>query len=260
MGATIIKRVVDESPDIKTLYFPRVEGAVAGQYVMVWVPGVDEVPMSLSRIIGESAVTVRSVGDATRSILALREGDRFGVRGPFGRGYTIEGMRPLLVGGGTGVASLATLAEAMVSESVKPTFLQGARSREQIIFRERLSSLLGEDFVVSTDDGSEGYHGYASNYAHDLLKTGEFDRVYVCGPEIMTAKIYESASRRGIPMQTSLERLCKCAVGLCGACAIGPYRVCKDGPVFGEAELRLLKGEIGGKRMDASGRWVQVDL
>ncbi len=259
MGATRITRVKVDAPDIKTLYFPSIEAAQPGQYVMVWVPGVDEVPMSLSKIIGESAVTVRSVGDATRAISSLEEGDRFGIRGPFGRAYTIEGRRPLLIGGGTGVASLAPLAEAMVSAGIRPTFLQGARSREQLIFRDRLGSLLGNDFVVSTDDGSEGYHGYASNYADDLMRNKEYDRVYVCGPEIMTAKIYESADKLGVPMQTSLERLCKCAIGLCGACAIGPYRVCKDGPVFGEAELKRIKGELGGKRMDASGRWVRVD-
>jgi dihydroorotate dehydrogenase electron transfer subunit len=65
--------------------------------------------------------------------------------------------------------------------------------------------------------------------------------------------------RLGIPVQTSLERLCKCAVGLCGSCAIGPYRVCRDGPIFDSAKLREVASDFGKRRMDASGHMIRVD-
>ena len=91
------------------------------------------------------------------------------------------------------------------------------------------------------------------------MSRSKFDQVYVCGPEIMAAKIWSDADRLGIPVQANLERLCKCAVGLCGSCAIGPYRVCSDGPVFDTAKLREVVADFGKRRMDASGHLISVD-
>jgi dihydroorotate dehydrogenase electron transfer subunit len=232
MTAVKIERAERETPDIYSLYFPALDDARPGQYVMVWLPGVDEVPMSLSTIGKASSITVRVVGEATRSLSELKAGDRIGVRGPFGNGYTAMGRNPIIVGGGTGIASLAPLAEEIASKGVKPTFIIGARSKDQLLFKDRLSHLLGVNLIVSTDDGSEGYNGYASNLAAKMMSRGRFDQVYICGPEIMVVKTWTDADKLGIPTQAGLERLCKCAVGLCGSCAIGPYRVCRDGPVF----------------------------
>lgn len=259
MKVVKIGRVVQETPDVTTLYFFGVAGAKPGQYLMVWLPGVDEVPMSLSTIGEPSSITVRVVGDATRALSKLREGSKIGIRGPFGNGYAVKGMHPLLVGGGSGIASLTPLAEALVSTGAKPTFLIGARSKDQLLFKTRLSKLLWEGLIVSTDDGSEGFHGYASNYAVELLAKNKYDQVYICGPELMAAKIWAEADRLSLPVEASLERLCKCAVGLCGSCAIGPYRVCKDGPIFDEGKLREVSADFGKRRMDASGRMVKVD-
>lgn len=254
-----VERVVQETADITTLYFSGVTGAKPGQYLMVWLPGVDEIPMSLSTIGEMSSITVRVVGDATRALSKLKAGDKIGVRGPFGNGYAAMGNRPLLIGGGSGIASLTPLAEQLVSMGAKPTFLIGARSRDQLLFKARLVKLLGEGLAVSTDDGSEGYHGYASNYAGELMAKNRYDHVYICGPEIMAVKVWADADKLGIPAQASLERLCKCAVGLCGSCAIGPYRVCKDGPIFDSARLREVASDFGRRRMDASGRMIRVD-
>jgi len=254
-----IERVEKETPDIYTLYFPTVSSARPGQYIMVWLPGVDEIPMSLSTVGKASSITVRVVGEATRTLSELKAGDKIGVRGPFGNGYAAMGRNPILVGGGTGIASLTPLAEEMASKGVKPTFIIGSSCSDQLLFRGRLSQLLGFNLVVSTDDGSEGYHGYASSLAAEILSRGSFDQVYICGPEIMAIKTWEVAERLGIPTQVSLERLCKCAVGLCGSCAIGPYRVCRDGPVFNSAQLREVAADFGKRRMDASGRMIKVD-
>jgi dihydroorotate dehydrogenase electron transfer subunit len=258
MKVVRIERVVQETPDITTLYFPDVGEARPGQYLMVWLPGVDEIPMSLSTIGDPSSISVRVVGDATRALSKLSKGDRIGIRGPFGNGYTVKGRHPFLVGGGSGIASLAPLAEELAAKGAEPTFLIGARSKDQLPFKERLSKL-GLRLVVSTDDGSEGFHGYASNYAGELMAKGGFDQVYICGPELMAAKIWADADRLGLPVEASLERLCKCAVGLCGSCAIGPYRVCSDGPVFDSAKLRGVAADFGKRRMDASGRMIRVD-
>ena len=254
-----VEKVERETIDISSIYFASFAEARPGQYMMVWIPGVDEVPMSLSTIGKSSSITVRVVGDATRVISQLKAGDKVGLRGPFGNGYIMKGKYPLLIGGGTGIASLTPLAEEMISKMIKPTFLIGARSKDQLLFKDRLTRLLGSNLSISTDDGSEGFHGYASNYAVELMASGKFDHVYICGPELMAEKIWVEADRLDLPVQASLERLCKCAVGLCGSCAIGPYRVCSDGPIFDSAKLREVATDLGKKKMDASGRMIRID-
>ena len=260
--ARSLVRVERETDDMRTLYFrdELCSQASPGQYVMVWAPGVDEVPMSLSTIGRDevSSVTVRSIGEATRALCGLRAGDRIGVRGPFGNGFTIVGTSPLIVGGGTGAASLVPLAEAMLGRGVKPTFVLGARDVDRLLFRRRLERQLGERLVSATDDGSCGFRGLASECASRRMEEKCFDIVYMCGPELMMASIFAAVEERGIPVQASLERYIKCAVGLCGSCAIGPYRVCKDGPVFSSEQLRALREEFGRRRMDPSGRMVEV--
>ena len=261
--ARSLVRVERETDDMRTLCFrdELCSQASPGQYVMVWAPGVDEVPMSLSTIgrDGLSSVTVRSVGEATRALCGLRAGDRIGVRGPFGKGFTIVGTSPLIVGGGAGAASLVPLAEAMLGRGLKPTFVLGARNVDRLLFRRRLERQLGDRLVSATDDGSCGFRGLASECASRMMEEKCFDIVYMCGPELMMASIFAAAEERGIPVQASLERYIKCAVGLCGSCAIGPYRVCKDGPVFSSEQLRALREEFGRRRMDPSGRMIEVD-
>ncbi|MCW3991802.1 MAG: dihydroorotate dehydrogenase electron transfer subunit [Candidatus Bathyarchaeota archaeon] len=256
-------RVERETDEVWTLYFRDgpCSQASPGQYVMAWAPGVDEVPMSLSAISrdGMSSVTVRSVGDATRALCGSRAGDRIGVRGPFGRGFSILGASPLVVGGGTGAASLVTLVEAMIGGGVEPTFVLGARNVGRLLFKKRLERLLGDRLIPATDDGSCGFRGFASECALRMMEEERFDGVYMCGPELMMASIFNAAEERDIPAQASLERYIKCAVGLCGSCGIGPYRVCKDGPVFTSEQLRAVREELGRRRMDPSGRMVEVD-
>jgi len=261
-----IRRIIEveeTTAEVRTLHFrdDLCSRAAPGQYVMVWVPGVDEVPMSLSAIgrDGASAVTVRPVGEATNALCGLKAGDRVGVRGPFGNGFSIAGDRVLLVAGGTGAAALTPLVEAMLDQGVEPTFVSGARSAGKLVFRDRLEGLLGDRLILATDDGSCGFRGFASECAVGLMEERRFDAVYTCGPELMMAAVFDAAEERGIPVQASLERYIKCAVGLCGSCAIGPYRVCRDGPVFNSEQLRAVRDEFGRRRMDPSGRAVEVD-
>jgi dihydroorotate dehydrogenase electron transfer subunit len=259
---TPVLEVAVESRDVKTIYFrdDLCSEARPGQFLMVWTPGVDENPMSLSTIRRDRvSVTVRLIGDGTRALHGLRAGDRVGVRGPFGNGFEISGSRPLLVGGGTGVAALKPLLEEMLDRGLEPTFILGARSLGDLLFRRHLEGLLGRRLLITTDDGSLGYRGFASDLAIRLMEEGDFDGVYACGPEPMIRRVFEEAERRGIPIQASLERYIKCAVGLCGSCAIGPYRVCRDGPVFNSQQLRLVVEELGRARMDPSGMMTPLE-
>jgi dihydroorotate dehydrogenase electron transfer subunit len=258
-----ITRVVEEAGGMKTLQFIDSDSSMAdpGQYVMVWIPGLKEVPMSLSAIDEEGicSITVRPVGEATERLCILENGDRIGIRGPFGNGYKVEGDKPLLIAGGTGAASLTPLAYKLVNLGLEPSMVLGARSSDQLLFKEKLEKLLNGRLYISTDDGSEGYHGYASNYSSELLDKDSYNILYTCGPELMIASIYKEAEKRNLQIQASLERYIKCAVGVCGACAIGPFRVCKDGPVFQMEQLRLVANELGRIKMDPSGRVVRVD-
>ncbi len=259
---TTITRVEEESRDVKTIYLSDrlCSEAKPGQFLMIWAPGVDEVPMSLSTISRERiSVTVRAVGEGTRALHKMRVGDRIGIRGPFGNGFTISGSRPLLVGGGTGVAALKPLLEAMIADGLEPTFILGARSADELLFRNPLERLLGRRLLLTTDDGSLGFKGYASDLAMRLMVEEDFDSVYVCGPEPMICKVFEEAERRGLPIQASLERYIKCAVGLCGSCALGPFRVCRDGPVFNSQQLRLVGDELGRAKMDPSGIMIPIE-
>jgi len=254
-----ISSTVKETPDITTLYLePKIE-AYPGQYLMVWIPGVDEIPMSLSSIEDKTSISVRIVGDATKALAKLNQGDRIGVRGPFGNGYRIEGSKPLIIGGGSGIASLVPLTEKMVAIGLNPTFVIGARNSDQLLFKDRLRKLIGPNLKIATDDGSEGYHGYVSNLAITMINEMDYDSIYICGPELMIIRVFEAVECLNLNIQVSMERLCKCAVGLCGSCAVGPFRVCKDGPIFDREMLKTIKDEFGKLRLDASGRAIKVE-
>lgn len=263
---TRVTRILDvkvESSDITSLWFKdeEVKNAQPGQYVMLWVPGVDEVPMSISAIDinGKSRVSVRIVGEATEALVNRKIGDKMGIRGPFGNGYEIIGNNQLLVSGGSGAASLMPLLEKITKKGHKPMFVLGARSSDRLIYVERLQELLNENLIISTDDGSKGFGGFASDYSAILMAEQDFDHVYTCGPEIMMVKVYKAAEANNLPLQASLERFVKCAVGLCGNCAIGPYRVCKEGPVFDNKILGEVIDEFGVSKMDSTGRSIKVD-
>jgi len=259
----IVLDVRREAVDISTLYFKDelTQTAKPGQYLMVWVPGEDEVPMSISTIShnGLSSITVRNVGPTTEILDSLQPGTKLGIRGPYGNNYEIKGEKPLIVAGGSGAASLYPLVEAFIAKGIIPTFILGGRSSDQLLFEDELVDLLKEKLVISTDDGSMGYSGYASGYAALLMAENEYDHVYTCGPELMMAKVFYETEKHNLQIQASLERYIKCAVGLCGNCVVGPYRVCKDGPIFDTEMLDTIREELGVSRLDASGIKVRVN-
>lgn len=255
-----IKKIVRENPWVKTLCFhdELCEKATAGQFVMVWIPGVDEVPMSLSAIEdGYCSFTVAKVGEATEALHNMKEGDLIGIRGPFGKGFSYVKGRVLIVGGGTGLAPLAVLAENLSRLGANVTFLLGAKTRRELLFLDKVTRA-SKNVLVATDDGSFGLKGVVTEYAEKTLVEKRFDMVYACGPEPMMVKMLSLAKKYNVPLQMSLERLMRCAVGLCGSCVIGIYRVCKDGPVFTGKQLEEVKEEFGRFRRDFDGRKIAV--
>jgi dihydroorotate dehydrogenase electron transfer subunit len=255
-----IQKVAEENPLVKTFSFhdEPCEKATPGQFVMVWILGVDEVPMSLSAIEDDyCSFTVAKVGEATKALHKMKEGDLIGIRGPFGKGFSYVKGRVLIVGGGTGLSPLAVLAENLSRLGANVTFLLGAKTRSELLFLDRVTRI-SANVLATTDDGSFGLKGLVTEYAEKTLKEKRFDMVYACGPEPMMVKMLSLAERYNVPLQISLERLMRCAVGLCGSCVIGVYRVCKDGPVFTDKQLRKVREEFGRFRRDFDGRKIAV--
>ena len=241
-----------ESPTVKTFTFHDEKCAEAepGQFVMVWIPGVDEVPMSMSAmgLDGRCSITVARVGEATEALHQRRPGDIFGVRGPYGNSFRPVDGNVMIVGGGTGVAPLVTLAEKLAKLSVKIFFVLGAKTHDELLFSERIETVLSKidaRIIVTTEDGSYGLKGVATDPAGEILEEEKLDMIYTCGPEQMMHKMWVLAERWGTPLQASLERLMRCAIGLCGSCTIGRFMVCKDGPIFSDRQLKEVKDEFG---------------
>jgi len=247
--------VRDETPTIKsfTLRDRIAAKALTGQFVMIWIPGVDEVPMSLSTIDskeGAVAITVEEVGEATSELHRKKAGDIVGMRGPFGNGYALTNAHNvMIVGGGTGIASLAPLTEEIAKQKGRRvTFLLGAKTCGELLFLERMKTVLStmhHKMIVTTEDGSYGVKGLVTEPAERLLSKEKFDMIYACGPEQMMHKMFLLAERFKVPFQASLERLMRCAIGLCGTCVMGRFRVCRDGPVFSGEQLREVINEFG---------------
>ncbi len=239
-----IMEIVEETPAIRTFVFDREISFRPGQFVMVWIPGVDEVPMALS---SPSSITVQKVGDATAALFAMHEGDLIGVRGPYGNGFTVSG-RTLAVAGGVGAAPLLPL----VAAGQVDTFLLGARTASELLFADRIRE--AATLMIATDDGTAGHHGFVTQLI-SRVDLADFSHVCVCGPEVMMAAVLAVLDREGCAErgQFSLHRYMKCGVGLCGSCCTDPHglRVCRDGPVF-SGDI-LLEGEFGRYARDASG-------
>jgi len=234
-----IVEIVEETPSVRTLHFDLDLNLVPGQYLMVWVRGVDEVPMSISY---RNGITVQLVGEATRAIFDLEVGDSLGLRGPLGNGFVLKGDKILLVGGGVGAAPLALLGEEAKAGGMEVSTLLGFRCCDDLIFRERFERI-GE-LVITTDDGSEGICGRASA-GLSCLNLQEFDQIYLCGPEPMTADVIGRCRGMETKIQASIDRYFKCGMGICGSCCIDPegLRVCVEGPVIGAD--RLVGTEFG---------------
>jgi dihydroorotate dehydrogenase electron transfer subunit len=263
LRTTTIIQVTTESPSVKTYTFIDKQCAKAkpGQFIMLWIPGIDEIPLSILNATedGMISVSVKAVGDATRHLHNMEAGATIGIRGPFGNNFTQNHGNVLLVGGGTGTAPLLFLAKTLAGKTQKLSFVIGAKTRNELLFVEQLNKVCEEkSLITTTDDGTYGLQCLVTEPLADLLDREKFDMIYTCGPEVMVKKIFEMTQKRKLPLEASLERLMRCGIGLCGSCVIGKYRVCRDGPVFNSAQLAEVKDEFGFSKLGFDGSRIPI--
>ena len=132
---TKILEVKNEAKDIKTITFKYPERVDPGQFFMIWIPGVDEIPMSVSSVDRDiKGITFRKVGEATDALFKLKKGEKIGVRGRYGNGFKIDGKKILFIGGGTGTAMLAPAIEKAINKKITSTVILGAKNKNEFYY------------------------------------------------------------------------------------------------------------------------------
>lgn len=254
-----ITRVRKELNDTFTLDLEPPGGAPfafrPGQFNMLYVFGVGEVPISISGDPAEAGVlthTTRAVGTVTNAMWKMKAGQEIGVRGPFGSAWPLdaaEGRDVVIVAGGIGLAPLRPLIYSVIAERAhfgKVLILYGARTPEDILYDAEVRDWRGRfDLQVDvTVDRATGQWAGPVGVVTKLINRGGFDAhnttAYVCGPEVMMRFAADALVRKGVPRESvwlSMERNMKCAIGFCGHCQWGGRFVCKDGPVFNHAAV-----------------------
>jgi dihydroorotate dehydrogenase electron transfer subunit len=216
---------------------------------MVWIPGLREFPMSISYTETLKGITYKTVGKGTEALAKLNVGSRIWIRGPYGNGYKKESGKILAVAGGTGISSLAPFLESLEEFDL----LIGAKSKRYLYFVDRLRPHT-KNISITTEDGTEGEKAMATDLLPKILKNKQYDHLYTCGPEKMIRSIL---NKTNINIAASLERYMKCGIGICDSCSVNGYRVCVDGPVFEDKQLRKMS-ELGEYSRDRSGLKVKL--
>jgi dihydroorotate dehydrogenase electron transfer subunit len=253
----VIKEMWDETRTIRTFVLDAaLEDARPGQFVMLWLPGVDEKPLAVARP-NPLTVTVARVGPFSTALHRRDVGDRVGWRGPYGRGFTLHQDRSsLLVAGGYGAAPLYFLATKAVERGIPTVVAIGARTALDLPYVGRFREL-GVELLVATDDGSAGQRGTVTEVASRLIADRSQLAVYACGPELMLVALHGLCIHHGTPGQFSLERYMKCGFGICGQCALDDLLVCQDGPVLTVEQLSGLR-HFGRVHRSATGRALPI--
>lgn len=235
-------------------------GFLPGQFNMLYVHGIGEVPISIS---GDPQKpwpllhTVRAVGAVSNALCGLNRGEYLGVRGPYGSHWPVgeaEGSDVVLVAGGIGLAPLRPPLYHILAhrESYgRVALLYGARRPRDLLFRRELERWRGRfDLEVEATVDAAGAEWYGDvGVVTELIPHARFDAestvALICGPEIMMRFTVRELLKREVRSESifiSTERNMKCGVGLCGHCQLGPAFVCKDGPVFRYSEIERLLG------------------
>lgn len=240
------QRVLNSTTKLIEVYAPAIaEVAMPGQFVNVQVCK-NTAPL-LRRPFGVAGVNpkegtftmiYRIIGEGTHILADTCNGDFLSIVGPLGRGFDLQAKKPLLVGGGLGLAPLLFLAAGFGSG--KADILMGGRNEEEL-FWTKLYEDLCTNLYLTTDDGSAGTKGTVMALLPQLLAEGGYDCVYVCGPVPMMRAVADACLQAGVKCQVSLEKYMACGLGACLSCScegIGKrLKVCKDGPVFWAEEV-----------------------
>jgi len=242
-----IEHVSDKHVLIKLTDTNPLPEMLPGQFVEVKVEGSPTTflrrPISINFVDRESNelwFLVAAIGDGTRQMAKLHDGDTLNVVLPLGNGFTMPESseeRVLLIGGGVGVAPLLYMGAEMKRMGIEPTFLLGARSEKDLL-ETNLFEQYGRVFVT-TENGSMGEKGFVTN--HTILQKEEFTRIATCGPKPMMMAVARYAHKASIDCEASLENMMACGVGACLCCVEktveGNLCVCKQGPVFNVRRL-----------------------
>jgi NAD(P)H-flavin reductase/formate hydrogenlyase subunit 6/NADH:ubiquinone oxidoreductase subunit I len=255
--AAEVAAVARETSDAVTLSLrtgdPALLASRPGQFVMVARPAQAVPPISISRIRPDGLdLTIRDVGPATAGLTALQPGDRLSLRGPLGRPWPIStawGGDVVIVAGGIGLAPLRPVIDEVLRERHRFGAVRlylGARTPHDRLFVAEMAALRGrvdlevEEIVDRGGPDWLGRVGIVTQLFERADWRGEGATAFVCGPDRMMQATARTLAARGVdPARTwvTLERNMACGVGLCGHCQLGPYFVCRDGPVFSVEEL-----------------------
>lgn len=246
-----IMRRIRETDDTFTLELKAPPGfdARPGQFNMLYVHGLGEAPLSISRWKPPSTLvhTIRKVGEVTTGLSLLGPGDHVGLRGPFGTAWPLdaaEGRDVVIAAGGIGLAPLRPAIEHILQHRDRYdrfVILYGARTPEGILYPDDLARWRGRldtQVLVSVDHAPRNWRGNVGVIT-TLVRDAHFDPgraiVMTCGPEMMMFYVMLEMRQRGVDVRdihVSMERNMKCAIAQCGRCQFGPHFICRDGPVF----------------------------
>lgn len=259
----MIQQFRKETHDTFTLELAPIDGKEGysfnpGQFNMLYTYGTGEVPISISgdpKDPSKIVHTIRAYGAVTSQMRTLKKGNIIGVRGPFGNGWPIKelaGRDILLVAGGIGVAPLRPVLYHILSNREqynKVVLLYGERTPGDLLYRKQLEEWRGRfdlEIDVTVDSAREGWRGNVG-FVTSLIPKIDLDAVrafaMICGPEVMMHYTIQELKAKGLDepqIYVSMERNMKCGVGFCGHCQVGPFFVCKDGPVFPYTEVKPL--------------------
>jgi NAD(P)H-flavin reductase len=251
-----ITAITPEAEGISTYWIKFTDPAVAssysfqpGQFNMIYIPGFGEAAISISSNSEDPTVighTIRFVGNVTRAISRLKVGDIIGIRGPFGSTWPMkemEGHDVIIACGGVGLPPLRPAIYYIMNHREKfgkVYLLYGARTPGDLIYPREYATwekagIQVQITVDRADEDWQGQVGVVPMLFYRFRMDAPNSLVLTCGPEIMIRfVVYEGLARRVQPenIYVSLERNMKCGQGSCGHCQLGPYFICKDGPVF----------------------------
>lgn len=248
----VVTRRVD-TPDVVTVTFAAVATPLAapepGQFVMVWMPAVGEIPLSVGGLATDGSIelTVRAVGAVSSALVTADLGDVVGVRGPYGTAWPVDdatGRDVVVMAGGLGIAPLRLAIQSLVGGERAPrsvTVLVGARVPEQLVYAEEYDdwAARGARVAATVDVGDGSWRGSLGTVTdlldeHGLQGDPGNGLAFVCGPEVMMTSGARALVERGLPrrhVHVSLERNMHCGVAKCGRCQLGPLLLCRDGAV-----------------------------
>ncbi len=231
MYSARVTKVERHNRKTSTIHFNIEITSFPGQFIMLYLPGFEEIPLSLT---SPSSVTVRAVGETTKALVEIEKGNVVGIRGAFGSTFSLTDSA-LLIAGGIGIAPLKYLHDYLRRCGAEVKVIYGEKSSEDIIWMKEF-----ENAVITTEDGSAGMKGTVL----DALKGEDLERyskIYACGSMEMLAALYRHFKKRGVlhKVEFSLEKYMRCGIGVCGSCVLeNGLRVCTDGPVFPAPNLR----------------------